>query len=91
MRAVIALLQMTTESGGTAETDVTDGFALLARKHVSPAGEKLILVRVQDIGYFEPMSFHGRFLPFAWLGVWASVRVSSGLAVVCKRRSETCR
>jgi len=82
---------MTAESDGAAQADVTHRFALLAREHVSPASEKLILVSVQDIGYFEPMSFHGRGLPFAWLGVWASVRRSSGLAVVCRRRSETCR
>ena len=91
MRAVITLLQMTAESGGAADADVTHGFALLAREHVSPASEKLILVSVQDIGYFEPMSFHDRVLPFALLGVWASVRVSSGLLVACRRRSETCR
>jgi hypothetical protein len=82
---------MTAEGGGTTETDVTHGFALLMGEHVSPASQKLILMSVQDIGYFEPMSFHRRILPFAWLGVWANVRVSSGLMVVCRRRSETCR
>ena len=88
---MIALFKITAESGGTAETDVTHGFALLGGEHVSPAGEKLILVSVQDIGYFEPISIHDRVLPFAWLGGWASVRVSSGLTVACRRRSETCR
>lgn len=91
MRAVITLLQMTAEGGGAAETDVTHGFALLTGEHVSPASQKLILMSVQDIRLLRADVVSSSDLAFRFAGVWASVRVSSGLMVVCRRRSETCR
>ena len=84
-------MQVSAEGGGTTKADVTQDLVLLAGENRSPAFEELLLVSVEDIGYFEPMWSH-RLLPSPSEVVMSRIaRSSSGLAVACSRCSETCR
>ena len=77
---------MTAECGSTASTDGSEHLALLAGDNMAPALEKLLLVRVQDIGHFEPMLYH-----FFLASASRAGSSSSGLTVECSRCSETWR
>ena len=52
MGAMITLLHLGAEGGGTARADVSECLALLRRQHVSPAMQKLLTVLAEDIGDF---------------------------------------
>ena len=82
---------MAAECGSTASTEGCEHLALLAGDNMAPALEKLLLVRVKDIGHFEPMFSH-RLLPSS-SGVKISRIASSsnGLCVACTLRTETWR
>jgi hypothetical protein len=47
---VITLLDMTAQSSGAADADVTQSFPLLRRHRASPAAQELYFVGVKDIG-----------------------------------------
>jgi hypothetical protein len=57
MRAMITLLHLDAERGGTARADVSECLALLWRQYVSPAIQELLTVLAEDIGDFQPV-FH---------------------------------
>ena len=52
MSAPIALVQMTTQDGGPAVTNVSQRFPLLARQHGVPASQESLLMSAKDIGQF---------------------------------------
>jgi hypothetical protein len=56
--ALLDILHMATQSGGTAVADCCEGFSLMRTKYVSPSCEELLFVSAEDIGYFEPMFSH---------------------------------
>jgi hypothetical protein len=58
MGAVIALLQMSAEGGGSACADVAESLELLAREHVAPAVEEFLSVAAEDIGDFQSLLVH---------------------------------
>jgi hypothetical protein len=60
-------------------------------KHRFPGLQELLLVSAKDLGYFEPMWSHLLLRsPFEVL-ISRIARSSSGLAVACSLRSDTCR
>jgi hypothetical protein len=91
MRALVAFLDVAAQSGSAAGTDVTESFPLLWREDSSPLLQEFLSMFTKDIGYFEPMFSH-RLLPsLSGIKVSRIARSSSGLCVVCTRRTETWR
>src|SRR5439155_24805234 len=77
--------------GGAEQADIVQYLPLLVRQCVAPALKELILMRMEDIGHFKPMSGHAvLFPPCAVRGTWMG-RSSSGLGVARSLASETCR
>ena len=91
MAAMIALLDLGTERGGTACADVSEYFTLLWGQHVSPAIQKFLTMLVEDIGDFESLFPHRRRPSPSGSRISRIGKPSSGLTVVRKRASETCR
>jgi len=60
MTAVIALLYLGAECGGTTGADVSECLALPGRQHISPAIQEFLTVLAEDIGDFQPMFRHRR-------------------------------
>jgi hypothetical protein len=54
---------MSAERRRSASADITQYLALLVRNYMAPALKKLVLVSVEDIGHFEPMSCHAVQFP----------------------------
>jgi hypothetical protein len=54
---------MTAERRRSASADIAQYLALLVRHPMAPALKELVLVRVKDIGHFQPMSCHAVLLP----------------------------
>jgi hypothetical protein len=80
MVAPIALVAMTTEGRGPAVAKSPQRLALLAREHVTPASQEVVLMGANHIGHFQPMLFH------AFGG-----SNSSGLVVARTVTSATCK
>jgi hypothetical protein len=59
MSALIALVHVTAQSGGSASANIVEGLALLAADHVAPAGQEVVSTCAEDIGHFQPMLVHG--------------------------------
>jgi hypothetical protein len=55
---VIALLHKLPKRCGAARADVPEGFPLLGRQHISPAGEEPLPVLSENIGHFQAMLVH---------------------------------
>ena len=60
--AMIALLDLRTEGGGTARADISECLALFWRQDISPAIQELLTVMTEDVGDFEPI-FRYRLRP----------------------------
>jgi hypothetical protein len=58
MSALITLLHLGTERGGTARADVSERLPLLWRQYISPAIEEILTVLTEDIGDFQPRLVH---------------------------------
>lgn len=82
---------MSAERSRSASADVAQYLALLVRDHMTPALKELVLVSVEDIGHFKPMSRHAVLFPPCAVRMTRMGRSSSGLAVACSLASETCR
>jgi hypothetical protein len=61
--ASIAAFQMSAQCGGAAQADIAQHLPLLVRQCVAPALKELILMRMEDIGHFKPMSGHAVLFP----------------------------
>ena len=48
---------------GAAQADIAQHLPLLVRDNMAPALKELVLVSVEDIGHFEPMSGHAVLFP----------------------------
>ena len=91
MEAVVALLQVSAESGGSACADVSECSALMGIQPMPPRPEELLFVLTKDIGDFEPMLGHrcrpsslDRSIGFSW-------SASKGLGVAWRRAVDTRR
>jgi len=91
MPAMVTLLYLGTECGGTTGADISECPVLLGRQHMSPAIQELLTVLPEDIGDFQPMFRHRRrpspsdaVISMTWI-------LSSGLPVARSVRSETWR
>jgi hypothetical protein len=54
---------MCAERGCAAQADIAQHLPLLVRHSVTLALKELVLMRVKDIGHFEPMSVHAALFP----------------------------
>ena len=54
---------MSTQCGGAAQADIAPRLLLLVRQCMAPALKELILLRMEDIGHFKPMSGHAVLFP----------------------------
>jgi hypothetical protein len=54
---------MSAERRRSASADIAQYLPLLVREHMPPALKELVLVSVEDIGHFQPMSCHAVLLP----------------------------
>jgi hypothetical protein len=54
---------MGAERSRSAPADIAQHLPLLVRDSVAPALKELVLMSVEDIGHFEPMSCHAVLLP----------------------------
>ena len=59
MSAAIALLDAPAEGRRAAVANVAQGFALLAREHVTPARQQIAVMRADDVGHLGPTRVHG--------------------------------
>jgi len=90
--ALFHVLHMTAESGRAAVADGLESFSLVRTECVSLLGEKLFLVRAENIGHFEPMLVHRSGLNvLAVLTMSSGSNNSSGLVVERVAVSATCR
>jgi len=80
MFAPIALVAMSAEGRGPAVAKSLQGLLLLAREHMTPASQEVVLMGADHIGHFRPMRFH----PFGGSN-------SSGLVVARTATSATCK
>ena len=85
MSAPVTLLEMAAQGRRPAVANILQRSPLLARQHVVPASQEILLMSAEDIGQFQPMLFH--------LGDGTKLRSSesSGLAVERTATSATCR
>src|SRR5277367_5325156 len=89
--AAIAPFKVGAEGRRSASADIAQHLPLLVRESMAPALKELVLVSVEDIGHFEPMSGHAVLFPPCTVRMSRMGRSSSGLAVACSLASETCR
>src|SRR5487761_1735276 len=89
--AAITSFEMTAERSRSASADVAQYLALLVRDYMAPALKELVLVIMEDIGHFQPMSCHADLSPPWAVRIIRMGRSSSGLGVACSLASETCR
>jgi hypothetical protein len=54
---------MSAQRGRAAPADIPQHLPLLVRKSMAPALKELLLMCVEDIGHFEPMSTHTVLFP----------------------------
>ena len=54
---------MRAERSGSAQADIAQHLPLLVREGMAPALKELVLVSMEDIGHFEPMSSHAVLFP----------------------------
>jgi hypothetical protein len=54
---------MSAECRRAAQADIAQHLPLLVRQYTAPALKELFLMSVEDIGHFEPMSYHAVLLP----------------------------
>jgi len=59
MAAAITLLDASAQGRRSAVANVAQGFALLAREHVTPAGQQIAMMRADDVGHLGPTRVHG--------------------------------
>ena len=86
MSAPVALIEMTTQDGCPAVTNISKRFPLLARQDRVPASQEIVLMSAEYIGQFQPMRVH----PFGGRRRSDSSD-SSGLVVPRTFTSATCR
>jgi len=82
---------MSAERRRSASADITHYLALVVGDHMAPALKELVLVNVEDIGHFQPMSCHAVLFPPCAVRETRMGKSSSGLAVACNLASDTCR
>ncbi len=85
MSAPVALLKVSPQGRGPAVANVVQRSPLLARQHMVPASQKILLMGAEDIGQFQPMLFHWE------VGIRSRSSESSGLAVERTATSATCK
>src|SRR5258706_5447430 len=90
MGAVVALLYVGAEGGGTARADIPESLPLLGRQHVSPAIEEFLTVLAEDIGDFQP-GFRYLLRPSAEYSTDCSGSASKGLGSAWRRFMDTRR
>ena len=54
---------MGAQCGRAAQADIAQHLPLLVRNSMAPALKKLMLMGMEDIGHFEPMSVHAVLFP----------------------------
>ena len=54
---------MCAELGSSAQADIAQHLPLLVRQSMATALKELVLMSVEDIGHFEPMSVHAVLFP----------------------------
>jgi hypothetical protein len=54
---------MSAQCGRAAQADIAQHLPLLVRDDTAPALKELLLMCVEDIGHFEPMSCHAVLFP----------------------------
>ena len=78
--AAIASFEMSAQCRRAALADIAQHLPLLVRQRMAPALKELVLMSMEDIGHFEPMSCHAvLFPPWAVRDIRMG-RSSSGLA-----------
>jgi hypothetical protein len=85
MSAPVTLVEVAAQDCGPAAANVSQCPFLLARQHVIPASPKILLMRAEDIGQFQPMWVHLAD------GTRSRSSESNGLAVLRTATSATCR
>jgi hypothetical protein len=61
--AAIASFEMSAQRGRAAQADIAQHLPLLVRKSMAPTLKELLLMCVEEIGHFEPMSVHAVLFP----------------------------
>jgi hypothetical protein len=61
--AAIASFEMSAQCGRAAQADIAQHLPLLVRDSMAPVLKELVLMSVEDIGHFEPMSCHAVLFP----------------------------
>ena len=85
MSAPVTLLEMAAQGRRPAVANILQRSPLLARQHVVPASQEIVLMSAKDIGQFQPMRFH------PWGGIRSRSSESRGLAVERTATSATCK
>ena len=86
MSAPVALLEVAAQGRSPAVANILQRSPLLARQHVVPASQEILLMSADDIGQFQPMIVH------RWMAVRSSdSNESNGLMVERTLTSATCK
>jgi hypothetical protein len=54
---------MNAQRGRAAQAEIAQHLPLLVRNSIAPALKELLLMCVEDVGHFEPMSVHAVLFP----------------------------
>jgi hypothetical protein len=54
---------MSAQRGRAAQADIAQHLPLLVRESMAPALKELVLMSLEDIGHFEPISCHAVLFP----------------------------
>jgi hypothetical protein len=91
LAAMIALLYLGAERSSTACADVSEGFALLRRKHVPPTLQEFLSVLAEDVGDFRLGRTHRLRPSPSDCTTSITCRPSKGLTMALRVLFETCR
>jgi len=85
MPAPVTLLDVAAQGRSPAVANILQRSPLLARQHVVPASQEILLMSAEDIGQFQPMAFH------QGVGIRSRSSESRGLTVERTATSATCK
>lgn len=88
---MIALLHLGAERRRTARADVSEGLALLRRKHLSPTLQEFLAVLSEDVGDFRLRRTHRLRPSPSDCSISITCRLSKGLAIALSVLFETCK
>ena len=89
--AMIALLHLGAERRSTARADISEGLALLRRKHLSPTLQEFLPVLSENIGDFRLRRSHRLRPSPSDCATSITCRLSKGLTIALSVRFETCK